>query len=663
MRRLLKLHLIILILMFLSFRTMAQKYSDAQIKTSFVYNFAKNIGWPNENDFKSFKIGLFENDSLMISNFRQLAKIQKLKGEPIEVVTVRKISEIKDLQVFCVPKQRNSDVDKIFSQIRGKQILLITDQSKEQEIVMINFLRPTKDKISFEINKANIIFARLEVKPKLLLLGGTEIDVRELYKKSEEASRELRKELSDQRLELEKKKAELRKQKQEIEEQKEQIREQKNEIVAQTKEIGEQRVRLNRLQSAIGKQESVLKAKIDELETKQTEIAEKEKALLKQQELEKEQRKILDEQQAAIKEQEDRIKEQKSVLGEQDVVIKTQQNILLIFVGFFIIIAVLLFFVIRAYRKNKRITKELQKTNESLESAYAELEEKQEEIFQQKEELAAQAEELHATNSELSFVNKYITSSINYAQTIQQSILPIRAEMDEQFDNFVIYRPKDIVSGDFYWFTKYKDNGQLYTFVAVIDCTGHGVPGAFMSLIGSRLLNEIVNERKIIEPDKILERMDRGVKKALRQDKTENNDGMEICLCRLENTNKDSYHLCFAGAKRFLIYYNKQKGSIKRIKGSRRSIGGLKLRKPPKPFERIEMDVQKNDMLYLTSDGIVDQNDPRRKALGLKRLINHLKKYTDEPIETQKEKLEHLLDSHQKDEKQRDDISFIGIKL
>ena len=241
--------------------------------------------------------------------------------------------------------------------------------------------------------------------------------------------------------------------------------------------------------------------------------------------------------------------------------------------------------------------------------------------------------EIKKANIEISAQNKFIKSSINYAQTIQQAILPIKENIDKHLNNFIIYRPKDVVSGDFYWFTVVKDipllkEVEYLKFIAAVDCTRHGVPGAFMSMIGSSLLNEIVKQRKIYEPKDILIQLNLGIRKSLKQDITENHDGMDLCLCRIEEEPHNSSNLTysplthsllthskpthskvtFVGAKRPLFYYKSQEKELKRIKGSRKSIGGY-YQNNKVEFTNQEIILQKNDIIYLTTDGYIDQNN------------------------------------------------------
>ncbi len=259
--------------------------------------------------------------------------------------------------------------------------------------------------------------------------------------------------------------------------------------------------------------------------------------------------------------------------------------------------------------------------------------------------------------------NKAIKSSINYAKTIQNAILPFKTSIDEYLETFILYRPKDIVSGDFYWFTHVpeKNGYSAKTFIAAIDCTGHGVPGAFMSMIGTQLLNKIVNEDKITNPAKILSLLNDGVITSLKQKETNNSDGMDVCFCRIEQAEKTK--LIFSGAKRDLTYYNADKDCLELIKGERKSIGGVESKRSEAEFKNIELNLSKGDILYLTTDGFVDQNNIERKRIGHKGLIKILEENLEKPLNVQKEILEKALDKWQKGTKQRDDITVVGIKI
>jgi len=303
-------------------------------------------------------------------------------------------------------------------------------------------------------------------------------------------------------------------------------------------------------------------------------------------------------------------------------------------------------------RQQRQLEQKVQERTAELQEANVLLEERQEEILQQNEEIVEQ-------NEKITRQNEKINGSIQYAKTIQNAIFPIKENMDQLFDNFLIYRPKDVVSGDFYWMEATDD----FCIIAVVDCTGHGVPGAFMSLIGSRLLDEIVKVQKIYQPVKILERLSQQIKIALKQDILATDDGMDICLCRIERCkNSDgSTNVIFAGARRPIRMYSNALKDVITIKGCLKSIGGSIT--TDFEFAEHEITAKPNDVLYLTTDGFTDQNDVHRKKYGAKQLIQLLKQIGELPLNEQKAQLEKALNLHQQNEMQRDDITIVGVKI
>ncbi len=313
---------------------------------------------------------------------------------------------------------------------------------------------------------------------------------------------------------------------------------------------------------------------------------------------------------------------------------------------------------------NKR-TAQLQATNEKLREKQNEIIQQNEEIHQQAEELAAQRDDLSEKNQQITFQHDQIKSSIRYAQTIQQAILPSEKQLQAKFDCFILYQPKDVVSGDFYWFTELDKSADNVsdTILAVVDCTGHGVPGAFMSMIGSSLLNKIVNEQKITDPEKILNKLNYEIEKSLRQDVTDNSDGMDIVLCRITETENKHFKIIFAGARSPLFYYQSATKTVGTIKGSHKFIGGKYAVHQVQNFTNTELQLEKNDVLYLASDGFVDQNNIERKRFGTTQFVENLKLCAQLPINEQKTILLNSLSKWQNSATQRDDITIIGIKF
>jgi len=274
------------------------------------------------------------------------------------------------------------------------------------------------------------------------------------------------------------------------------------------------------------------------------------------------------------------------------------------------------------------------------------------EIEQQKEELLAQKDKL-------SNQNKNITASINYALTIQNASLPSKNVIAKSLDFGIFYKPKDIVSGDFYW---YHEISSECVFIAVVDSTGHGVPGAFMSLIGIQLLNEIVIEKSIHEPAQILENLNKGLSKALKQHTSENEDGMDVCLCKIEKK-PEVTKIVFAGAKRPLYYLSSAQNTFETIQGNSSSTGGRYAKKENIEYKQTEFTVSTGDCIILSSDGIIDQPVLYNKKYGSLRLLETIKANASYPADVQIKQLISDFSLALGEEVQRDDISVMVIKF
>lgn len=265
----------------------------------------------------------------------------------------------------------------------------------------------------------------------------------------------------------------------------------------------------------------------------------------------------------------------------------------------------------------------------------------------------------------LDLQNKNITASIRYAMTIQQAILPDENALGILFESFIIYMPKDIVSGDFYWFSGFdeKKNKSNNQFIAVVDCTGHGVPGAFMSLVGNRLLNEIVNEKQVNDPKEILELLNKEIRIALRQEQTDNNDGMDLLLCRFEKKKNSDLGITFSGAKRTLYVLRKDNNELISLHGERKSIGGIGEKKESLEFTNQELILHQGDHIYMLTDGMIDQNGPDRKRFGSQKVEELIVSLERESMDQQKETFVRTLSDFMEKEVQRDDITIIGLKV
>ncbi|MCU0394001.1 MAG: SpoIIE family protein phosphatase [Thermoflexibacter sp.] len=269
-------------------------------------------------------------------------------------------------------------------------------------------------------------------------------------------------------------------------------------------------------------------------------------------------------------------------------------------------------------------------------------------------EMSQQA--LHENAVNFIKIHKKLTNSLEYAKKMQYAILPSNRFMDSIFsEHFIIYEPKDIVSGDFYWCSQLD-----YTFLALVDCTGHGVPGAFMSMIGNTLLNEIINIKRYTDPAMILELLHKGIREVLKQDETNNSDGMDIGLCRFERNEDFQLKLTFSGAKSILFIQTQ--GELIRVRGNRKSIGGIHF-KEKITFDNEVFDISDGDRIYLTTDGFIDAANWRRERLGIERFQRILRENMDLPMAIQKEKLTQFLSDYQKNTPQRDDITVVGVRV
>lgn len=259
---------------------------------------------------------------------------------------------------------------------------------------------------------------------------------------------------------------------------------------------------------------------------------------------------------------------------------------------------------------------------------------------------------------ELAEKNQDITSSIEYAKRIQEAILPARDLIFSKLRQaFILYRPKDIVSGDFYWFGE-KDH---YKIIASVDCTGHGVPGAFMSMIGHNLLNQIVSEKGNFDPGTILNELHKGVQAALKQgqNQVDTNDGMDISILAI---NTDTREGLWAGAFRNLVVV-KENGTLEKTEGNKYPIGGAHF-DLHRTYQTHKLSFAKNDMLYMFSDGYADQfGGEKGKKFMVKRFHDHLLMIHQLPVAEQQRELEQVFDNWKGNYEQVDDVLVIGIKL
>jgi serine phosphatase RsbU (regulator of sigma subunit) len=314
---------------------------------------------------------------------------------------------------------------------------------------------------------------------------------------------------------------------------------------------------------------------------------------------------------------------------------KNYSIIILSIVGVFILLLAVL--LLKRFKEKKQVAEEFSEKNKAIE---------------------LQKTIIDTAYHELSEKNKDITDSIKYAKRIQEAIFPSVAYFSKLLPQaFSYFKPKDIVSGDFYWVDEGLDGSIL---VAVVDCTGHGVPGAFMSIVGFNLLNKAIHENKCDDPADILNQVNIDLNETLKQTLEESavKDGMEISLCKW---NKEKNELLFAGANTIIYHINNDRINI--IKGNKHPIGSF-YGETLKPFQTTKIIINPGDCVYLFSDGYADQfGGEKGKKYKYKQLEEFLLLNSTKPIHEQEHLLNTEFERWRGNLEQVDDVCVIGIKF
>ena len=332
---------------------------------------------------------------------------------------------------------------------------------------------------------------------------------------------------------------------------------------------------------------------------------------------------------------------------------KAQQR-LIYAVGIAIITIILLvaFLLILNIRRRKRHNRQLQETNEEIEK--------------QKRNIELKNNELTDAFNKIEEQNNDINASINYAVNIQSSMLPSQDSLQKLIpESFILFKPRDKVSGDFYWFKDTivnpgKADQHKKIFVSAIDCTGHGIPGAFLSMLSYNLLDNIIEQKKVFKPGEILDELHNGVRKSLRQNESRNRDGMDMAIC---SYNPDNNILEFSGAKNPMIYIKDNK--LHRVKGSIKPIGGILYDKNEiLNFSTTIVEIDSPTTVYIFSDGYADQiGEQTGRKLMTRFFRNLLGDIHNKPLNEQRDILDMFLKKWQGNIEQVDDIVVIGFKL
>ena len=286
------------------------------------------------------------------------------------------------------------------------------------------------------------------------------------------------------------------------------------------------------------------------------------------------------------------------------------------------------------------------------------VEERTKEISLEKRDIENQKLKIEKQHQELSHKNEEIVQSITYAKGLQDAILPPRSEIKRHLNSsFLFYQPKDIVAGDFYWFEMIKESGKYYLYFAVADCTGHGVPGAMVSVVCANSLNRALVEMRILDPGRILDK----TKELIISNFSKNDsikDGMDISLCRFDISNNE---LLWSGANNPLWIIREKTMDLEEIKADKQPVGSHFLNKP---FTTHKVRIEKGDMIYLISDGYGDQfggvSEKKFKTGMMKKMfVENFSK----PIDEQYQIISDTFNDWKGSSEQTDDVTIWGIKL
>lgn len=596
-------------------------------KAVFIFDIARYIDYGQDfADSAVFKIGILDKDEFLFFEMGNLSKTRRtIQDKPVQLIKFNSESQIVHTQLLFVNKASGFNLNKIKNAIGERQTLLLTEGYEFHES-MINFMGVEGQMPKYSVNEDMINKAGMKVNSNMLMQAvKTKEDWESMFGKASE----------------------------QIVIQRDTIRQQLQMINTQRAEILRQKALLDSLDKEISAKEKILieKQKVldgqySRISRQQGEIALQKQTILQQQQEVQIQKDTLVSQKAKIAVQLSKIDNQLRRIEEQDARIKVQleaiekQKLILYFVIFaLILVSILGYYIYRGYKIKKE--------------ANIKLEEKNRTISAQKDEIEKQRDLAAAQRDQIAYQKKHITDSILYAKRIQTALIPSLELFSEKLEHFVLYKPLAIVSGDFYWVST---NGNRQVIICA-DCTGHGVPGAFMSMLGVSLLNEIVNSRQILMPNEIIDHLRQGIIRTLKQvpDEEGVKDGMDIEVCLVDF---DNDKLWFAGANNPL--YLVRNGELIHYRPDKMPVA---IHYRMSPFTLHEIDLQKGDAFYIFTDGYADQfGGPKEKKFMSAQLKETIVTMNGMPMLKQGEKLNEIFEEWRGTNPQVDDVTVIGVR-
>ena len=616
------------LLIFVSGFLQAQEVWDNATRALYILDIAKYVEYDdNIQSHADFKIAVLGKDSEFVMELYEMAKTRKfIQQKPIKIFQYPELDDIEKCHILYVNKKEGFNMKSVLSRTHGNNTLVIGEGYDFNE-GMLNFV-VVEGQPRFEVNEERLIEENLHVSEAFLFTAvKTKEDWEELFKVTEVALEEEKEVTREQRVIIDSQKVEIARQDEKIRQQQELLKSLNVEILEKQKTITEKTRVLDRQMKEISRQRSTIATQQQEVENH--------KAVLEEQTRE------IASQESRIDQQSARIAEQETVLIEQLQAIEKQKMLIWFFVVALILVSGLGYFIYRGYRIKKEANIQLEAKNKL--------------ILEQKDEIQKQKEIAESQRDQIAYQKKHITDSIQYALRIQSALLPSLELFSDRIDHFVLYKPRDIVSGDFYWVSEVEGSRQL---IIAADCTGHGVPGAFMSMLGVSFLNEIVLNKGITQPDEIMNTLRENVIHSLKQKQDDSSvkDGMDMCICLLDLEKRT---LQFAGANNPLWIISK--GELTEIKGDKMPVA---IHETMKPYTNHWIDLKKGDTFYIFSDGFADQfGGPNQKKFLSKNFKDSLTEMQKKSMLEQGAELDKIFEEWRKEVEQVDDVTIIGVRV
>ena len=604
----------------------SQNILDNSSKAVFIFDMAKYIDYGSGfADSSVFKIGVLDDKSDLFWAMGNLSKTRKkIQDKPIQLVIFRSEDKIQHTQILFVNKSSGFNINKVKSLLLGHQTMLMTEGFQFRES-MINFV-VVNGEPKYEANNDMIRKAGLRVDELFLGLAiKTQEDWEKLFVVTD---------------------ADLQVQKQTVKQQQEEIEHQKAEILRQKDLLDSLDKEIDVKEKTLDEKQKILERQFVQIRKQQGEIGAQKQTIVIQQNEVQVQKDTLSRQKGKISVQLARIDEQLKKISEQDSRIKVQleaiekQKLVLYFVLFaLLLVSIIGYYIYKGYKIKKE--------------ANIKLEEKNKTISLQKDEIEKQRDLAAAQRDQIGYQKRQIEDSIMYAKRIQTALIPSLELFSDKLEHFVLYKPLSIVSGDFYWVST-QVNPQV---IISADCTGHGVPGAFMSMLGVTMLNEIVNGKHILMPDQIIENLRQGIIRSLKQVAEEDSikDGMDIAVCVVDF---EKNILWYAGAN--IPLYLVRGGELTHYRADKMPVA---IHYKMEPFTLHKIDLQKGDSFYIFSDGYADQfGGPKQKKFMSLQLRETLVSMAGMPMLKQGERLNEIFEEWRGDSPQIDDVTMIGVR-